>query len=107
MLTKRGKYWYSDDRSDIPQKIQRYSKLNGYVAQHFAVATCSCGGQEVRLFLDVNEGAAIRHCTRCSTEHPIGDSADYLDEATLEECECPCGSDEFQIAVGVPLYENS
>jgi len=37
-------------------------------------------------------------------QHPIGDSEDYLEEAELEECECPCRFDKFEVTVGVALY---
>jgi hypothetical protein len=107
MLTKRGQYWYGDSQSDIHREIQRYSKLNGYFALHFADAMCSCGGQTFRLSLDENEGAAIRQCAQCGARHPIGDSRDYLDHAVLEECGCPCGNDDLEISIGVSLYENS
>jgi len=40
-------------------------------------------------------------------EHPIGDSSEYLKDAELEERACPCGSEEFEITVGVSLYEDS
>lgn len=44
----------------------------------------------------------------CESEaHPIGDSANYLDEAELEECACPCGMEAFEITAGVSLYTNS
>lgn len=107
MLTKRGQYWYRDSQSDIHREIQRYSKLNGYLAQHLADAMCSCGSRAFRLSLDENEGAAVRQCHKCGAEHPIGDSGEYLDDAELEECECPCGSDYFEISVGVSLCEGS
>ena len=40
-------------------------------------------------------------------QHPIGDSADYLEEAHLEDCACPCGGEVFEIAAGVSLYQDS
>lgn len=107
MLTKREQYWYGENWADVHTEIQRYSELNGYLAQHFADATCSCGCQVFRLLLDENEGAAVRQCSRCNVKHPIGDSREYLKDAVLEECGCPCGSDEFEISVGVSLYDNS
>ena len=106
-LHKRGKYRYGDGQSDIREEVTRYSKHNAYVAQHFADAACRCGAKVFQLLLDDNEGAAIRRCTACSTEHPIGDSADYLDDAELEECACPCGAEDFEITVGVSRYEES
>ncbi len=37
----------------------------------------------------------------------MGDSADYLAGATLEDCACPCGSEVFEITAGVALYKGS
>jgi hypothetical protein len=77
------------------------------LAHHFADAICKCGGNTFRLTLDDNVGAAVRTCVGCGTEHPIGDSDEYLDDAELQECACPCGAEEFEITVGVSLYDDS
>lgn len=106
-LTKRGKHRYGDDHADIRAEILRYSGKNEYPAQHFADCVCSCGGKRFRLALDDDAGAAIRICTGCHAEHAVGDSNEYLDEAELGECACPCDGEEFEISVGVSLYENS
>jgi len=107
MLTKRGQYWYGDSQADIHSEIERFSKLNGYFAHHFADAMCDCGCRTFHISIDENAGAAVRQCVECSAQHPIGDSNDYLDDAVLEECGCPCGNDDLEISVGVSLYENS
>ncbi|MCH8243591.1 MAG: hypothetical protein IH897_13415, partial [Planctomycetes bacterium] len=52
-------------------------------------------------------GRPIRICDECNDEHPIGDSEDYTEAAELEGCECPCGSNLFEITIGVSLYEGS
>jgi hypothetical protein len=106
-LKKRGKYRYGDSQFDIRQELLRYSKSNAYPASHFADAVCKCGGKSFRLSLDDTEGAAVRTCSACATEHAIGDSDEYLEEAELEECACPCGGADFEITVGVSLYEDS
>ena len=106
-LVKRGKNWYGDNQADIPAELLRYSRLNGYTAEHFSDALCVCDGRTFRLRLDDAEGVAIRVCVVCGNEHPIGDSARYLAEAEPEECECPCGGDSFEIIAGVALHENS
>jgi hypothetical protein len=106
-LRKQGKYRYGDGQADIREEIVRYSERNAYVARHFADATCQCGAKVFRLLLDDNEGAAVRRCVACSAEHPIGDSGEYLDDAELGECACPCGSEHFEIMAGVSLYEES
>jgi hypothetical protein len=106
-LKKRGKYRYSDSQADLPDEILRYSKKNEYRAEHYHDAVCACGARVFRLSLDDDEGAAVRICTACSAEHPIGDSADFLEGAELRECACPCGHEEFEITAGVSLYEGS
>lgn len=107
-LTKRGKYRYGESQADIREELLRYSELNTYRTHHFAEAKCDrCGGRVFRLMLDDGAGAAVRHCTVCSREYPIGDSVDYLDEAELQEYACPCGAEEFEITVGVSLYDDS
>lgn len=35
------------------------------------------------------------------------DSADYLDDANPEECACPCGGEEFELAVGFAMVDVS
>jgi hypothetical protein len=106
-LSKRGKHSYGTERSDIASEIARYSKASGYLAEHFASASCECGGTTFRLALDDNEGAAVRTCAHCQREHAIGDSAEFLEDAELEDCACPCGSEQFELTVGVSLYQES
>jgi hypothetical protein len=106
-LVKRGKHWYGDAQADIRTEVLCYSQRNGYPAQHFADAVCTCNGRTFRLRLDDTEGAAVRACVSCGSEHPVGDSVEYLADAELEECECPCGSDAFEVTAGVSLYEDS
>lgn len=106
-LVKRGGHWHGDTQADIQDELSRYSRSNGYLAQHFADAVCRCGSGSFHLRLDETEDVAVRTCTRCGNEHPIGDSEKYLADAVLEECECPCGCGSFEITVGVSLYEDS
>jgi hypothetical protein len=107
VLKKRGKYRYGDSQADIREEMLRYSKLNYYVAHHFADAICSCGSKVFGLWIDNDEGAAVRKCAACNSEHPIGDSGEYLEDAEIEECACPCGGEKFEITVGVSLYDDS
>lgn len=107
-LRKRGKWRYGDSQDDIRAEIVRYSKEVGYLAEHFADAICQCGGKVFALNLDDTAGVACRQCVTCDAEaHPIGDSAEFMDESEEEECACPCGQEVFEITVGVSVYEDS
>jgi hypothetical protein len=105
-LKKRGKYYYGDNQADIREEVLRYSKFE-YVAHHFADAICECGGKLFQLALDDRQGAALRKCVGCGIEHPMGDSANYLHVAKLEIRIYICGADQFEITVGVSLYDDS
>ncbi len=107
MLKRRGKYWYGERQADVREMLERYSRKAGYPADHFGDASCSCSGTLFRLELDDNEGAAVRICARCGSRHAIGDSAEYLQDAELQECACPCGHEAFEITAAVSLYEGS
>ena len=106
-ITKKGKWRYGESQFDIHEEITRYSKANAYVAKHFTDVVCECGNTSFRLLVDNDEDAAVRLCCRCQKEHPIGDSQEYLEDAELEECACPCKEEEFEITCGVALYKNS
>ena len=105
-LRKKGKYRYGDSQQDIRDELRGYSR-GVYLAEHFADAVCFCGGTTFVLLLDGNEGVAKRVCAACQNEHFIGDSEDYAEDAELEECQCPCGAESFEITAGIALYEGS
>ena len=106
-LTQKGIYSYGDSRLDIQDVLREYIRGNQYPATQFADAFCSCAGNSIFVQLDDEVGAAVRTCLTCQAKHPIADSAEYLAEADLEECQCPCGSASFEMSVGVALYADS
>jgi hypothetical protein len=101
---RRCKHWYDDAEADSRVELLLYSQLNGHAAQHFADLACTCGKRAFHLYLDDTVRAAVRVCTSCGSEHPIGDSSEYLADAELLECMCPCGGDAFEITAGVSFY---
>lgn len=106
-LIERGEHFYGDDQADIRAELVRYSGVAGYPVQHFADAVCVCGGRRFRVALDDDAGVAIRTCAACAVAHPIGDSADFLDDAEPEECACACDNEELEVTIGVSLYTDS
>ncbi len=106
-LTNRGEYHYGDSQADIRDEILHYSTLNGYLAQHFADAVCTCSHRTFALSLDDATGVAVRTCDACGVVHPMGDSDQFMEDARPEECACPCGNERFEITIGVSLYADS
>jgi hypothetical protein len=105
-ITTRDGQSYASSAKDIQAEIADYSRRE-YLATDFASPRCTCGGRRFRLRVDDTVGAGVRICAKCNQTHPIGDSAEFLAEASLDECECPCGKDIFQITVGVARYRKS
>jgi hypothetical protein len=106
-LKQRGEYWYGDSHEDLRTELLRYSRESGYPVHHFADAVCTCGGRVFAVQYDEDEGVAVRTCAACKKEHAIGDSEEYLEAAELEGAECLCEEREFEVTVGVSLYEGS
>ena len=106
-LRQQGRHFYGDSQADIRERLLVYSEKNGYPSEHFADAVCECGSRLSRLLIDDTEGASVRICSTCSLRRPMGNSEEYLEEANLEECECPCGAGSFEITAGVALYKNT
>lgn len=106
-LVQQGTQFFGTEQRDVRTMLTAFSTANAYVAQHFADAVCTCGGTVFVVAVDDGAGAATRTCAQCKLAHAIGDSADYLDEAELEGCACPCGAERFELTVGVSLYEGS
>jgi hypothetical protein len=102
-----GQFRYGETQADLRDELRDYSRANAYVAKHYADAICTCGNGAFKVLLDNEEGAAVRVCTACGESHPIGDSGEYLAEAHLTTCVCPCGAVTFEVSVGVALYRGS
>jgi hypothetical protein len=98
---------FGDSQLDVRDELVRYSLLNGYEAEKFADCVCECGICDFGLLIDDNVGAAARICHKCDSDHGIGDSDDYIDEAEPWKCTCHCGAELFEITIGVALYEGT
>ena len=105
-VTKRGGAWFGTERGDIEQYLRAFA-AGGYAVQHVVHSTCrSCGRTAgFKVLVDDDEGAAVRRCAACDTDHVMLDSADYLDEAELVQAACPCRHEQFDVAVGFSMRE--
>jgi hypothetical protein len=73
---------------------------------HAACASCGQSSDGLAVAVDDDEGAATRRCLRCATKVPMLDSGDYLDDADLGAAACPCGHEQFDVAVGFSLRDD-
>ncbi|MFI0405232.1 hypothetical protein [Actinomadura sp. 3N508] len=101
MIDTSGELWRGEDFADLAAFIREY-QAEGYAVGEVTESVCGqCGGRAFRVL--AGQDAAQRTCTGCGTSEFIVDSADYWEEAEPDECECPCGGDEFAAAVGFSL----
>lgn len=106
-ITKKGRYYYGTEDADIAVEVIRFSTLNEYIATRFQPATCTCGSADFLLLTDEEEGVGKRICAECRTEVLLGDSADYIEGADIDNHICVCDEERFGIISGVALYEDS
>ncbi|MGR6912855.1 hypothetical protein ACU635_01195 [[Actinomadura] parvosata] len=79
----------------------REYRAGGYAVQQVREAVCGgCAGRRFNVMADDDAGCVRRICVACADTFYVADSADYVDEADLGECACPCGGEEFAVAVG-------
>jgi hypothetical protein len=106
-INRSGQCWTGDSPSDLDEYASAYS-AETYPVRTVVHATCgSCSGVEFAITLDEEEGCAVRTCASCDQAQALLDSDEYLDEATLEGAECPCGGTTFNTAVGFAFYDDS
>jgi hypothetical protein len=95
-----GEYWRGTEHADLAEYLRDYA-AGGYPVDDVTASVCAaCGGRRFRVHADHEEGCVQRTCVDCAAEAFVADSADAAADATLEECECPCGADEFAVVVG-------
>jgi hypothetical protein len=79
----------------------------GYPVEHVTPIVCArCAGTLFEVIIDDDEGCAATTCLSCRAQSPVADSEDYLDEAELAECACPCGGEVFSAVVGFAMTES-
>ena len=95
-----GEFWRGTDHADLAGYLREYA-AGGYPVVDVTESVCTpCGGRRFRVLADDEEGCVRRTCVACGEATFVADSADAAGDAALEECECPCGGDEFAVAVG-------
>lgn len=97
-IDRSGEWWKGSEAHDLDQYLREYAAA-GYAPDRFVHARCACGGEGFRLEADDTEGVARRTCARCGVQVVMLDGEEYLEEAELEECACPCGGEVFDVAV--------
>ncbi|GAA4587425.1 hypothetical protein GCM10023194_36280 [Planotetraspora phitsanulokensis] len=95
-----GELWRGEGFEDLAEFI-RECQPGGYAVERVREAVCAgCTGKSFHVLADDVEGCVQRVCVVCGDAFYIADSAEYEDDADLGECACPCGGEEFGVAVG-------
>lgn len=106
MIDKRGKWWKGENVDDLREFLVDFSTGN-YRADDIRQSTCgNCGGTVFGLEAHGDEGCARRTCRVCGATAFICDSEEFWDDADTGECACPCGAEDFEVAVGFALIDS-
>jgi hypothetical protein len=105
-IKKAGKFWRGDDLADLTTYIRKH-RAGGYPVQHVKEVSCRhCGQTTFRVAVDDDDGCALTMCLSCEAEEPLADSGEYLEDADLGECACPCGGETFAVALGFAMTDD-
>jgi hypothetical protein len=88
-------------------EYQRSFRAGGYPIADVVESVCAdCRGRAFRLIADDDEGCVQRICVDCGSTSFVADSADSVEDADLQPCECPCGGETFAVAVGFARFSD-
>ena len=106
-VTKGRPWWTGTTAADIDTYLAEFSEKQGDVVGEVVHARCSvCDADRFHLEVDDEEGFARRRCSACGAPVVMLDAADVAEEAEPEAAACPCGGEEFEVAVGFALRED-
>jgi len=97
-IDRSGDFWRGATAADLEEYLRAHA--GGRARAAVARARCACGGERFGLAVDDHDDCAARTCAGCGAAHAMLDSAARWDDAQPEECQCPCGADVFEAAVG-------
>ncbi|MBM2614090.1 hypothetical protein JIG36_00790 [Actinoplanes sp. LDG1-06] len=104
-IDKSGPLWRGETFDDLAELVRAF-EAGGYRVDTVAESRCgACDGVGFRVEVDEDENCR-RVCLGCGAAAFIGDSADYWDEESADSCACPCGGEEFAVAVGFALFDD-
>ncbi|TQV88848.1 hypothetical protein [Aliikangiella coralliicola] len=105
-IRKKENESFGTCQADIRLELSDYAKSHGYEIHHFKNVACKCGGRLFDLYIDDDECVATRICTVCKNEHVMLDGEEYLEDTEFYQAVCTCGSQPFELTVGVKLYSH-
>ena len=107
-LRKKGKYYYGDNQADLALELKRYSELSKYPVEEIENITCEkCGQKSFKLFSDDDGSAALCQCINCAEKKFIRDSLNFINQDELDNHECMCENENFEITVGLSFYQGA
>jgi hypothetical protein len=105
-VNESKEWWTGDTAADLDTYLAAFT-ADAYTAERFVHATCaSCHGTTFALRADDAEGCAQRVCTGCGLATFMLDSETYAEDAELDDAQCPCGGQVFELAVGFALFDD-
>lgn len=97
-IDKSGQWWKGTEAGDLDAYLGEYA-AGGYPPDRFARPVCDCGKTGFRIDVDDEAGFVRRACEGCGRKVVMLDGSDVADEASPEECACPCGAEVFELSV--------
>lgn len=99
-IKRRSSNWFGTEQADIRAYLEAFT-ADGYPVADVVDARClKCDGITFYVELDDEAGYVLRACSTCGDRVEMLDSADAAEDADTGDAQCPCGSEQFELAVG-------
>lgn len=99
-IDRTGKYWKASRFVDLWE----YLDLAADYRRLFQF-TCNCGSLLFRLNADSVQACVEATCACCGIVKRLRDSEEQWQSAQPKKVKCPCGSDVFEVGVGIHVAE--
>jgi hypothetical protein len=88
---------------DLATYIREY-EAGGLPVDHVKGLVCGrCRGTVFLVSVDDDDNCAVATCRNCLADKAIADTGKRLQDAELGECDCVCGGETFEVAVGFAM----
>lgn len=102
-IDKSGKWWRGTEPGDLAELVADYAPASRPVSRVTLASCAQCAGIRFGVGLDDEAGCVERLCLGCGGTALMLDSVDTIEEAELAAAACPCGGEEFNVAVGFSI----
>jgi hypothetical protein len=97
--------WKGTEYADVVAYLEELGP-GGYPVHRVIQGKCACDQTVFRLFVEFEDELVKTACVGCGREGFVSDAGSHWEDASPEALQCPCGRDQFEVALGQSIKDN-